>query len=154
RDPEQASRHSRPRRLERVGGARRPRRGGSLVFPAVHGVVSQGGKAAAPPSTEKTGVASWTTPGSGLFELARSGWVFQVGASAITVRKLRHFKFGSSAATWRVMIHRNADSAVMAQADIVFGSNENDIWKEGSVMPVQLAAGETYTVSSRPVSGN
>src|SRR5690606_33272848 len=33
---------------ERVGGARRPRRGGSLVFPAVHGVVSQGGKGAAP----------------------------------------------------------------------------------------------------------
>lgn len=108
----------------------------------------------APEPGAHTGVATWTAPGAGVNAgTNRFGWVFTVGATPITVSKLRHFKYDASAATWRVIIHRNSDNAVMAQADISFGAGENDAWKEAVVSPVALAAGVTYTVSARVVSG-
>src|SRR5690606_14284499 len=47
RGAEQARRHRRPRGERHVGGARRAR-GEQLVFPTVHGVVSQGGAGTVP----------------------------------------------------------------------------------------------------------
>lgn len=118
------------------------------MFPAAHGIVDQGGVTSGGGGAEEhTGITSWTTPGSAVVLSGRLGWVFQVTDGPITVTKLRTFTGAAGNATWRVMIHRNSDDAVMTQADIV--TNASGQWFEMAVTPVALADDDTYTISAR-----
>jgi hypothetical protein len=79
----------------------------------------------------------------------RFGRRFTVGSTALDIDLLRIF--APTAATYRVMVHRQSDSASMASADIVVGAGDVDAWKEASITPVTLAASTQYVVSARAV---
>jgi len=78
----------------------------------------------------------------------RLGWSFTVGASNISVTKLRII--GVSATDELVRIHRNSDGVLMASALITSAANA---WVEGAVSAATLLDGVSYTVSSE-AAGN
>lgn len=118
----------------------------SIINPFVF-AASGGG----PGGETKYGIASWSSPGTGVLVAGRFGWVFTVGASDLSVDRLRHYGRGANAAVWRVMIHRNSDNAVIAQADI---TKAEDAWAEELITPATLTSGVTYTISGRAISGD
>jgi len=91
------------------------------------------------------GMTSWLTNGSASSGSARYGWTFTViGGADIVCSKLRANT--SASGTERVIVHRNSDSAVMAQADIL--TPGSDVWGVASVTPFTLVNGVSYTVST------
>lgn len=96
------------------------------------------------------GITSYALDGSTSTGSARYGWVFTVtGGADIACNKLRANT--PVAGSERVIIHRNSDDAVMAQADITTpGSNA---WAAASVTPFVLQNGVTYTISARRPDG-
>jgi len=97
------------------------------------------------------GITSWATDGSASTGSARYGWTFTVvGGDDLACSKLRANT--STSQTERVIIHRNSDNAIIAQADIVTpGANG---WGDASVTPFVLVNGVAYTISTRATGGN
>ena len=81
----------------------------------------------------------------------RYGWVFTptVNKSCNTLR-LRYSSAGGGVAN-RVIVHRNSDNVVVAQADIVMSAS--GVWTKASTAPFSLFAGVAYTISSCPIGG-
>ena len=103
----------------------------------------------------KTAIESWATPGATTAPgITRLGWVFTVGAVPVTVEALRHFAAAASSNEWRIMIHRNSDSEIMAQVDIAYVAADEGTWVSEGVTPVVLAASTAYTISGRRLTGN
>lgn len=109
-----------------------------------------GGAAGGGGGGEAKNVVTWDSVASNTAWNVRLGWQFTVGGSDVTVTALTHYGRAATAATWRVMIHRNSDNAVVASADIAKIENE---WARAEITPVTLSAGVAYTVSGRVISG-
>ena len=101
------------------------------------------------PLPQWPGIESWTSPGIHTHGFSdRVGWRFTTKANALSVTALR--AYARLEHTRRVILHRDSDSAVLASEDIVAGADQ---WTDAAITPVTLAAGTTYSISSRPISG-
>lgn len=85
--------------------------------------------------------------GTNVSASARLGWVFTISGPDLICNTLRVQVQTGTSGTELVMLHRNSDGALIAQANIV--TNMGGAWFTGTVSNFTLQSGVTYTVSSR-----
>lgn len=114
------------------------------MFPTAHGVVSQGRKAAPPPTPGACGgPLIYNDAGWQAVNLTQNvGQRFTVGTSPITVCALRYYHLTGETET--VYLYRQSDGALLASAIVTSSGG----WGETSISPVTLAANTDYVVSS------
>lgn len=98
------------------------------------------------------GLATYLFNGSQLSTSNRWGWRFSLSSNRVCnrLRAIQHsLSVGTS--TWRVIIHRDSDNAVIAQADVVVSGR--DVWCSAAVPEFVLLAGVNYTISARVLAG-
>lgn len=112
------------------------------MFPAAHGVVSQGGRGAAPPLGARGGPSVYLVSGWSIASLTHNvGWRFKVGANDITITHLRYYNDGPQTETIR--LYRASDGALLRSAPVTTTGG----WAEEPVTPVTLTAGHEYVIA-------
>lgn len=96
------------------------------------------------------GITSYTLNGTTTIVSGRLGWVFTPSGGDLACNALRVI-IASSGADELVMVHRNSDSVLIAQATITPGSGNT--WTQAKISPFTLQDGVAYTVSTRRMDG-
>lgn len=118
------------------------------MFPAAHGVVSQGGKATEPESFTPQW-ASLSTPGGGSISQGTVGWAFTV-TRPLKVTRFRVHSSNATSTNRRVRVIREPDEEIIAEA--LGWTTTGTGWQEiDATTPGVLVPGVSYVlVTARP----